>query len=82
MRALGDYGQPARRRLRNAGFFLPAVVISAVTLLAGCAGPGMAFSGGPSPWLPGGAPGPILNAPAPATVPAPATAPRAVRPRG
>lgn len=51
-----------------------AIVIMLGTLgiaaLAGCSLPGQAFPGGPSPWLPGGAPGSVY-APQAMTQPAP-----------
>lgn len=54
-------------------FFLLLIAGSSLTA---CALPGQAFPGGPSPWLPGGAPGSVY-APPQATPPTPATVPRA-----
>lgn len=48
-----------------------ALLLFAGITLAGCSLPGQAFPGGPSPWLPGGAPGAVYGAPA-ATAPVPA----------
>lgn len=49
------------------------VTVLAGIALAGCSLPGRAFPGGPSPWLPAGAP-PNVYAPVPATTRAPAAA--------
>lgn len=51
-----------------------ALLLLAGIMLAGCSLPGQAFPGGPSPWLPGGAPGAVYGAPA-GTASAPATTP-------
>lgn len=77
----GTLYRRAGRRLRQA---LCPVALLISGLLAGCGTsglPGMAFPGGPSPWLPGGAPGssghnatPSASAPAVASAPAPGTA--------
>lgn len=77
-------GQARRRRATGTGFrvgrrlrCLPFVAAVLLAGLGGCADsglPGMSFPGGPSPWLPAGAPSDAL-APAASTraVPAPAT---------
>ena len=39
------------------------VGMAGVAALAGCSLPGQAFPGGPSPWLPGGAPGGVYAPP-------------------
>ena len=55
--------------------FFSLLFLLAGVSLAGCSLPGRAFLGGPSPWLPGGAPGGVY-APNRTTQPAPASATR------
>lgn len=54
---------------------------AAAAVSAGCSLPGQAFPGGPSPWLPGGAPGSAYPQP-PSTAPSAATADRGAAEKG
>lgn len=68
----GRAGGPLR--LAGARVWMFAALAASALALAGCADsslPGMSFPGGPSPWLPAGAPGTMQGAPSPVTSAAP-----------